>query len=188
MHGGPAAYFAMRGFASDKSVIGQSIGKETLKRIGTYAKDFKIEIFFYLVVLIIQSVIVVWQPLLFKKIVDVAIPSGDKQAVINTALLIAGISIFEAAIGVLNRWQQSSIGESLIYKLRVQVFDHVQRQSIAFFTRTQTGALVSRLNGDVLGAQRAFTSTLGGIIGNLISLAIVLTTMFTLSWRITIAS
>ena len=188
MHGGPAAYFAMRGFASDKSVIGQSIGKETLKRIGSYAKDFKIEIFFYLVVLIIQSVIVVWQPLLFKKIVDEAIPSGDKQAVINTALLIAGISIFEAAIGVLNRWQQSSIGESLIYKLRVQVFDHVQRQSIAFFTRTQTGALVSRLNGDVLGAQRAFTSTLGGIIGNLISLSIVLTTMFALSWRITIAS
>ena len=188
MPGGPAAYFAMRGFASDKSVIGQSIGKETLKRIGNYAKDFKKEIFFYLVVLIIQSVIVVWQPLLFKKIVDVAIPSGDKQAVINTALFIAGISIFESAIGVLNRWQQSSIGESLIYRLRVQVFDHVQRQSIAFFTRTQTGALVSRLNGDVLGAQRAFTSTLGGITGNLISLSIVLTTMFALSWRITVAS
>ena len=149
MPGGPAAYFAMRGFASDKSVIGQQIGRQTLKRIGNYAKDFKKEIFFYLLVLIVQSVIVVWQPLLFKKIVDVSIPSGDKQAVINTALLIAGISIFEAAIGVLNRWQQSSIGESLIYKLRVQVFDHVQRQSIAFFTRTQTGALVSRLNSDV---------------------------------------
>ena len=128
------------------------------------------------------------QPLLFKRIVDVSIPSGDTSAVINTALLIAAISVFEAAIGVLNRWQQSSIGETLIYKLRVQVFDHVQRQSIAFFTRAQTGALVSRLNGDVLGAQRAFTSTLGGIVGNVISLTVVLVTMFALSVQITIAS
>ena len=188
MQGGPAAYFAMRGFASDRSVIGQSIGRETIKRIGTYAKDFKKQIAFYLVVLIVQSGIVVWQPLMFKKIVDVSIPSGDKGEVIKVALIIAGISVFEAAIGVLNRWQQSSIGESLIYKLRVEVFDHVQRQSIAFFTRTQTGALVSRLNSDVLGAQRAFTSTLGGIIGNVISLTILLITMFSLSWKITIAS
>lgn len=188
MHGGPAAFMAMRSFSNDKSVVGQQLGRETIKRIGTYAQDFKTEIFFYLLVLIIQSVIVVAQPLLFKRIVDVAIPSGDRNAVIRTALIIAGIAIFEAAIGVLNRWQQSSIGESLIYKLRVQVFDHVQRQSISFFTRTQTGALVSRLNGDVLGAQRAFTSTLGGIVGNVISLSIVLATMFTLSWQITIAS
>jgi ATP-binding cassette subfamily B protein len=120
--------------------------------------------------------------------VDEAIPAGDSNSVIKIAILIGAIAIFEAAIGVLNRWQQSSIGETLILKLRTQVFDHVQRQSIAFFTRTQTGALVSRLNGDVLGAQRAFTSTLGGIVGNVISLTIVLITMFTLSWRITIAS
>jgi ATP-binding cassette subfamily B protein len=133
-------------------------------------------------------VIVVAQPLLFKKIVDEAIPAQDSNSVIKIAILIGAIAIFEAAIGVLNRWQQSSIGETLILKLRTQVFDHVQRQSIAFFTRTQTGALVSRLNGDVLGAQRAFTSTLGGIVGNVISLTIVLITMFTLSWRITIAS
>lgn len=188
MPGGPAAYFAMRGFTSDKSVIGQKLGRQTLKRIGSYATEFKKQIAFYLVVLIVQSVIVVIQPLLFKKIVDQSIPSGDTNAVIKIALLIAGISIFEAAIGVLNRWQQSSIGESLILRLRTEVFDHVQRQSIAFFTRTQTGALVSRLNGDVLGAQRAFTSTLGGIVGNIISLTIVLITMFTLSWRITVAS
>jgi ATP-binding cassette subfamily B protein len=188
MHGGPAAYFAMRGFTSDKSVIGQKLGRQTINRIGTYAVEFKPQIFFYLVVLVIQSVIVVAQPLLFKKIVDEAIPAGDSNSVIKIAILIGAIAIFEAAIGVLNRWQQSSIGETLILKLRTQVFDHVQRQSIAFFTRTQTGALVSRLNGDVLGAQRAFTSTLGGIVGNVISLTIVLITMFTLSWRITIAS
>lgn len=188
MHGPMGAFQAYRGFTSDKSVVGQQLGRETLKRIGSYATEFKLQIVFYLIVLVIQSVVVVVQPLLFKEIVDVSIPSGDSGAVVKTALLIAGISIFEAAIGVLNRWQQSSIGESLIYKLRVQVFDHVQRQSIAFFTRTQTGALVSRLNGDVLGAQRAFTSTLGGIVGNVISLAIVLVTMFSLSWTITVAS
>jgi len=188
MHGGISAFQAYRGFTSDKSVVGTRLGRETLKRIGSYAVEFKIQITFYLLVLVIQSVVVVIQPLLFKQIVDESIPSGDSNAVIRTALLIAAISIFEAAIGVFNRWQQSSIGESLIYKLRVQVYDHVQRQSIAFFTRTQTGALVSRLNGDVLGAQRAFTSTLGGIVGNVISLAVVLLTMFTLSWQITIAS
>jgi len=188
MPGGISVFQAYRGFTSDKSVVGTQLGRETLKRIGSYAAEFKIQIVFYLLVLVIQSVLVVVQPLLFKKIVDESIPSGDSAAVIRTALLIAGISIFEAAIGVFNRWQQSSIGESLIYKLRVQVFDHLQRQSIAFFTRTQTGALVSRLNSDVLGAQRAFTSTLGGIVGNVISLAIVLVTMFTLSWQITIAS
>ncbi len=188
MPGGMSAFHAYRGFTSDKSVVGQRLGRETLKRIGGYAADFKIEIFLYLIVLIIQSVTVVIQPLLFKRIVDVSIPSGDTSAVVNTALLIAAISVFEAAIGVLNRWQQSSIGETLIYKLRVQVFDHVQRQYIAFFTRAQTGALVSRLNGDVLGAQRAFTSTLGGIVGNVISLTVVLVTMFALSWQITIAS
>lgn len=188
MHGGMSAFQAYRGFTSDKSVVSQQVGRRTLRRIGSYAKEFKIEIFFYLLVLIVQSVIVVIQPLLFKQIVDESIPSGDTSAVINTALLIAAISVFEAGIGVLNRWQQSSIGETLIYKLRVQVFDHVQKQSIAFFTRAQTGALVSRLNGDVLGAQRAFTSTLGGIVGNVISLSIVLVTMFALSWQITLAS
>jgi len=188
MHGGISVFQAYRGFTSDKSVVGTRLGRETLKRIGSYAVEFKIQIIFYLLVLVIQSVVVVIQPLLFKQIVDESIPSGDSNAVIQTALLIAAISIFEAAIGVFNRWQQSSIGESLIYKLRVQVYDHVQRQSIAFFTRTQTGALVSRLNSDVMGAQRAFTSTLGGIVGNVISLTVVLLTMFTLSWQITIAS
>lgn len=188
MHGGPATYFAMRGFTSDKSVIGQRLGRETLKRIGSYAFEFRKQIIFFLLVLVVQSVMVVVQPLLFKRIVDQLIPNKDTNGVIFASLLIAGIAIFEAGIGVLNRWQQSSIGETLIYKLRVKVFDHVQRQSIAFFTRAQTGALVSRLNGDVLGAQRAFTSTLGGIVGNVISLSIVLATMFALSWRITVAS
>jgi ATP-binding cassette subfamily B protein len=115
MHGGISAFQAYRGFTSDKSVVGTRLGRETLKRIGSYAVEFKIQIIFYLLVLVIQSVVVVIQPLLFKQIVDESIPSGDSNAVIQTALLIAAISIFEAAIGVFNRWQQSSIGESLIY-------------------------------------------------------------------------
>ncbi|MDD2858494.1 MAG: ABC transporter ATP-binding protein, partial [Candidatus Nanopelagicales bacterium] len=103
-------------------------------------------------------------------------------------LIIAGIAFLDAGLGLLGRWYSSRIGEGLIYDLRTQVFDHVQRQSIAFFTRAQTGALISRLNSDVIGAQQAFTSTLSGVVGNMISLTIVLVTMFVLSWQVTVAA
>ncbi|NDB18871.1 MAG: ABC transporter ATP-binding protein, partial [Actinobacteria bacterium] len=104
------------------------------------------------------------------------------------ALLIAGLAIVDNALGLIGRWMSSRIGEGLIFDLRTQVFEHVQTQPIAFFTRAQTGALVSRLNSDVVGAQQAFTSTLGGVVGNIISLAITVGTMAVLSWKITLAS
>jgi ATP-binding cassette subfamily B protein len=132
--------------------------------------------------------LVVAQPLLFKEIVDVAIPNKDTRLVAILAAGIAVTAILGAALGLLSRKMQSTIGEGLIFNMRTQVFDHVQRQSIAFFTRAQTGALISRLNSDVMGAQRAFTSTLGGVVGNVISLVIVAATMFVLSWQITVAS
>ena len=128
------------------------------------------------------------QPLLFKRIVDDAIPAQDSALVVWLALAIAGTAIVGAALGLLSRQMQSTIGEGLIFNMRTQVFDHVQLQSIAFFTRAQTGALISRLNSDVMGAQRAFTSTLGGVVGNVISLVVVAVTMFVLSWQITLAS
>jgi ATP-binding cassette subfamily B protein len=105
-----------------------------------------------------------------------------------TALIIAVLAILDAGLGLVSRYFSSRIGEGLIYDLRSQVYAHVQEQSVAFFTRAQTGALISRLNSDVIGAQQAFTSTLGGVIGNMISLVIVLTTMFLLSWQVTIVS
>jgi ATP-binding cassette subfamily B protein len=138
--------------------------------------------------LIFDSFLVIAQPLLFKQIVDVAIPNKDSGMVTWMALGIALTAILGAALGLLTRQMQSTIGEGLIFNMRTQVFDHVQEQSIAFFTRAQTGALISRLNSDVMGAQRAFTSTLGGVVGNVISLVIVAGTMFVLSWQITVAS
>ena len=154
----------------------------------TYATQFRAYIFAYLSLLVFDSLLVVAAPLLFKQIVDTAIPNKDSGMVIYLSLLIAGTAILGAALGLISRRMSATIGEGLIFNMRTQVFDHVQQQSIAFFTRAQTGALISRLNSDVMGAQRAFTSTLGGVVGNLISLVVVAATMVFLSWQITVAS
>lgn len=183
-----APWHAYRGFTSDSSVKNQSLSGGTVRRVMTYASGLKKSIAVYLVLLVIDSILVIAQPLMFKRIVDTAIPANDSTAVTQMAIGIAFIAIVSAALGVVSRRIQSQIGEGLIYNLRTEVFDHVQRQSIAFFTRAQTGALISRLNSDVMGAQRAFTSTLGGIVGNLIALVTVAGTMLALSWQITLAS
>lgn len=179
---------AYQGFTNDRSVKKKQLSSGTLKRVMTYATEFRVYIFVYLSLLIFDSLLIVAAPLLFMRIVDTAIPNKDSGMVILMSLLIAGTAILGAALGVLSRRMSSTIGEGLIFNMRTQVFDHVQQQSIAFFTRAQTGALISRLNGDVMGAQRAFTSTLGGVVGNLISLVVVAATMFILSWQITVAS
>lgn len=179
---------AYRAMTADRSVKDQRLNRGTVRRVMSYAREFKGLIIAFLTILILDSLMVIAQPLLFKRIVDVGIPNRDAQLVTLTALLIAFLSLIDAAVNVLTRRMQARIGEGLIYNLRAEVFDHVQRQSIAFFTRAQTGALISRLNSDVLGAQRAFTSTLGGIVGNVISLTVVVVTMFALSWQITVAA
>lgn len=187
LHGGNP-WAAYQGFTNDRSVKKKQLSAGTLKRVMSYATEFRVYIFVYLSLLVFDSLLVVAQPLLFKRIVDTAIPNKDSGMVINMALLIAGTAILGAALGLISRRMSSTIGEGLIFNMRTQVFDHVQQQSIAFFTRAQTGALISRLNSDVMGAQRAFTSTLGGVVGNLISLVVVAATMFILSWQITVAS
>ena len=187
LHGGNP-WAAYQGFTRDRSVKQNQLAEGTLKRVLSYAREFKFYIATYLSLLVIDSLLVVAQPLLFKRIVDDAIPAQDSALVVCLALAIAGTAIVGAALGLLSRQMQSTIGEGLIFNMRTQVFDHVQLQSIAFFTRAQTGALISRLNSDVMGAQRAFTSTLGGVVGNVISLVVVAVTMFVLSWQITLAS
>ena len=187
MHGGNP-WAAYQGFTRDRSVKQNQLAEGTLKRVLSYAREFKFYIATYLSLLVIDSLLVVAQPLLFKRIVDDAIPAQDSALVVWLALAIAGTAIVGAALGLLSRQMQSTIGEGLIFNMRTQVFDHVQLQSIAFFTRAQTGALISRLNSDVMGAQRAFTSTLGGVVGNVIGLVVVAVTMFVLSWQITLAS
>ena len=187
LHGGNP-WAAYQGFTNDRSVKKKQLSSGTLKRVMTYATEFRAYIFVYISLLVFDSLLVVAAPLLFKRIVDTAIPNKDSGMVINMSLLIAGTAILGAALGLISRRMSSTIGEGLIFNMRTQVFDHVQQQSIAFFTRAQTGALISRLNSDVMGAQRAFTSTLGGVVGNLISLVVVAATMVILSWQITVAS
>jgi ATP-binding cassette subfamily B protein len=123
-----------------------------------------------------------------RRVIDVGIQNGDRGVVVTSALVIAGLAVAEAALGLVQRYLSSRIGEGLIYSLRVQVFAHVQRMPIAFFSRTQTGSLVSRLNNDVIGAQQAFTSTLSSIVSNVVSLVIVLAAMLVLSWQITVVA
>jgi len=185
---GEHVWLAYRAMTRDRSVAQRSIGRAVVRRILQYAKPYRPLIWAFLATLVLASLLSVAQPLLFRRIVDQGISKGDAQLVTITALLIAVIAIADAGLGLVGRWFSTRIGEGLIYNLRTEVYDHVQRQSIAFFMRAQTGALIARLNSDVIGAQQAFTSTLGGVIGNLISLVIVLTTMLLLSWQVTLVS
>ena len=174
--------------SSDRSVLKKSLGKGLVRRILGYARPYKAIVIALLITLVFAAVLTVAQPLLFRRIIDKGVSVGDSSVVTKTAILIAILALLDAVLGLVGRWFSARIGEGLIFDLRTQVFDHVQRQSIAFFTRAQTGALISRLNSDVIGAQQAFTSTLSGVIGNLISLIIVLVTMFILSWQVTLTS
>ncbi len=178
----------MRSMSSDRSVLKKRLGKGLVRRILGYARPYKAIVIALLITLVFAAVLTVAQPLLFRRIIDKGVSVGDSSVVTKTAILIAILALLDAVLGLVGRWFSARIGEGLIFDLRTQVFDHVQRQSIAFFTRAQTGALISRLNSDVIGAQQAFTSTLSGVIGNLISLIIVLVTMFILSWQVTLTS
>jgi len=169
----------------DRSAI-KPVSRGVVRRVIGYAKPYTKIVIPFMVTLIAISLLTVAQPLLFRVIVDDGISVGNASLVTWIAVAIAGLAIVDALIGVLSRWYSARIGEGLIFDLRTEVFGHVQRQSIAFFTRAQTGALVSRLNSDVLGAQQAFTSTLGGVVGNLITTVIVLVTMLILSWQVTV--
>lgn len=181
----PGPWAAYRAMTQDRSAL-KPVSKSVVRRIIGYAKPYRRIVVLFLITLIFTSILTVAQPLLFRVIVDDGIAVGDASLVTWLAIAIGGLAIIDALIGVLGRWYSARIGEGLIYDLRTEVFGHVQRQSIAFFTRAQTGALVSRLNSDVLGAQQAFTSTLGGVVGNLITTVIVLITMLILSWQVTL--
>ena len=134
--------------------------KATLKRIGGFARPHRVALTWFLLLSIVTAVLAVATPVLAGRVVDAIVESSPLEVVVRLAVLIAIIAVVEAGLGLVTRWLSASIGEGLILDLRTAVFDHVQRMPIAFFTRTQTGALVSRLNNDVIGAQRAFSNTL----------------------------
>jgi ATP-binding cassette subfamily B protein len=185
MHGGGAGV-AWRHLRSDRSVVNNRIDRRTVGRIFRFAGPHKALIAAFLVITVIDAAMVVVIPLLVQRIIDDGILQGDRGLVTWLALAMAGVAVFSALLSVLGGWLSSRIGEGLIYDLRTKVFGHVQRQSLAFFTRTQTGALVSRLNNDVIGAQRAFTSTLSSTVANTIAVVVVGITMLALSWQVTL--
>ncbi len=183
---GRANMVMMRGFRMDPSITKQKLKPGTIRRIAGYARPYRVYLAVFLLATVVDAVITVVNPLLLREIIDNGILTRNERVVIVTACAVAAVAIFDAALGFVIRWFSARIGEGLIYDLRTQVFDHVQRQPIAFFTRAQTGSLVSRLDGDVVGAQQAITSTLSGVISNLLSLILILVTLFYLSWLVTV--
>jgi ATP-binding cassette subfamily B protein len=184
----PANHQAIRSFRRDRTVNERTLAPGTVRRVLGYAGRYRAAIVGLIAVLVVDAGFTVAQPLLFRRIVDDGVVVGDSGVVTVTALVIAALAVADAAVSLLSRWFSARIGEGLIFDLRTQVYDHVQEMPIAFFTRTQTGALVSRLNNDVIGAQQAFTSTLSGVVGNSISLLAVVIAMLALSWQITLGA
>ncbi len=173
---------------ADPSVKSQKLKAGTLKRILTYAIPYKKQITFFLITVVIDAVLIITTPLLLRKLIDEGVIPKNSSLITQLALLVGGLAVLDALFNIIGRWFSSRIGEGLIYDLRSELFTHVQRQSVAFFTRTQTGSLISRLNSDVMGAQQAFTATLSGVVSNVISLILVTGTMLFLSWQITAIS
>ncbi|MGH6656393.1 MAG: ABC transporter ATP-binding protein, partial [Actinocrinis sp.] len=187
MGSGAGNWQTMGSYMRDGSAV-QKLKPGTLRRIGGLARPFGPVIAGFLVLTVVDAVLGVLPPLLSQRIVDRGILKHDGGLVTELALIVAGIALLDAAVGLVSRYLSARIGEGLIALLRSKVFAHVQRMPIAFFTRTQTGALVSRLNSDVLGAQRAFTSTLSSVVSNFVSLVLTGVTMFLLSWQITLVA
>ena len=183
-----ATWMSFRSLTQDQSVKNQKLKPGTLKRIAKFAIPYKVSLTFFLITVVIDAFLIIATPLLLRKLIDDGVIPKNAELVTKLAFAVGVIAVMDALFSMAGRWFSSRIGEGLIYDLRKQIFEHVQKQSIAFFTRTQTGALISRLNSDVIGAQQAFTSTLSGVISNLLSLILVAITMFTLSWQITLVS
>jgi ATP-binding cassette, subfamily B, bacterial len=183
----PSSWQTMRSFTRDPTVTRQRLKPGTVRRVASYARPYRRELIIFLLATALDAVVTVAVPLLLGRIVN-AIELKQTEVVFGIAAGVAGLALFDAALGLGQRWYSARVGEGLIYDLRTSVFQHVQRQPIAFFTRAQTGSLVSRLNSDVIGAQQAITSTLSGVVSNALSLILVLAAMFYLSWVVTVAA
>ncbi len=178
----------MRRMSQDPDIAQHQLSPGVVWRVLRFAKPYRFLIAVFVALVVILATLAVAPPLLFKEIIDHGVLQGNRRVVIIVSLTLAGVAVLQAMLGLVQRWFSSTIGEGLIFDLRTQVFDHVIQMPVAFFTRTQTGKLVSRLNSDVIGAQQAFTSTLSTVLTNLISLVLVLAAMLVLSWQLTLAA
>jgi ATP-binding cassette subfamily B protein len=178
----------MRSLRRDDSITQVKVTKGTARRMFHFAAPYRTILIVFLVLIIIDAVIGVANPLIFRSIINNGIPKHNTGLIVALALLAAGLAIVSAGLSIAQRWVSAKVGEGLIFDMRSQVFAHIGRMPLAFFTRTQTGALISRLNNDVLGAQQAFTDTLSSVVSNLIGVMLTLIAMFFLSWQITLVS
>ena len=178
----------IKGFRQDRSVLKEKIRPGTIKRVLTFAAPYRWLLALFLALVLLDAAITVINPLLYRQIINNGILKGDEKLVIGLALLVAGLATTDALLGLAQSFLSSQIGSRIVLNMRTLLFDHIQAMPLAFFTRTQTGALVSRLNNDVGGAQNAFTDVLSSVLGNLITVILTLGAMFALSWQITVAS
>ena len=179
---------ALHSLSRDSSVKERRLAPGTTRRVMGYARPYKVQIGWFLGIVVIESLLVVASPLLLKSLVDDGIYPKDSAVVVRLSLLVALIAVVGAGLTLVERWFSARIGEGLIYDLRTQVFSHVLRQPVAFFTRAQTGALVTRLGNDVIGAQQAFTSVLSSVVSNAITLVLIVGAMALLSWPLTLGA
>lgn len=179
---------ALRGMFRDRSVTSQKLERGTLKRIVRFAAPYRNILALFLVVIVIDALLGVANPLIYRQIIDAGIIKHNNGLIVVLAAVVAGLAVIDALLSLVQRYISSRVGEGLIYDMREKVFDHIQRMPIAFFMRTQTGALVSRLNNDVLGAQQAFTDTLSSVVSNLVTVVLTVGAMAFLSWPITLVS
>jgi ATP-binding cassette, subfamily B, bacterial len=173
---------------ADPSVKNLKLKPGTIKRIFSFAQPYRLYLTIFLLTVVIDAFLVVATPLLLRQLIDDGVIPKNGELITRLAFIVGLLAVADAIMSIIGRWFSARIGEGLIYDLRSQVFQHVQKQSIAFFTRTQTGSLISRINSDVIGAQQAFTSSLSGVLSNVVSLILVTATMLFLSWQITVVS
>ncbi len=186
--GGAAGWGLMRSFRRDESVTSQRLSAGILRRIARFAEPYRRMLAVFLGLIVLDALMSAANPLIYRAIIDDGILPHRAGVVVDLALLLAGLALADAALSLWQRWISARVGEGLIFDMRTKVFAHFQRMPIAFFSRTQTGALVSRLNNDVLDAQQAFTDTFSSVIGNVISVVITLAAMLLLSWQITLVA
>ena len=188
MGGGAGGWGLMRSFRRDESITSQKLSAGILRRIARFAEPYRRMLLVFLVLIVLDALLSAANPLIYRAIIDDGILPHNSGAVVQLALLLAVLALSDVILSLWQRWISARVGEGLIFDMRTQVFAHFQRMPIAFFTRTQTGALVSRLNNDVLDAQQAFTDTFSSVLGNAIGVAITLVAMLLLSWQITLVA
>lgn len=181
-------YAVMGAFGRRDKVKDVRISRDVLRRILAFARPYRAQLWLFVVLIALEAAAAAVTPLLFQVLIDDGIAQGDTGLVVRISALVAVLALVGAGLVVADRWVSSRVGEGLIYDLRTAVFDHVQRMPLAFFSRAKTGALVQRLNGDVLGAQQAFTSTLQNVVSNTLTIVFVVAAMLSMSWQLTVLS